>query len=146
MSSADTTMLNSALLGFSSSCDLLLHAIAIYMTLAGQLSDDPQARADRLDILLRDERLARRRAEEELERLRAQPTLESAKKSKGRVNFTARPWLFRYKSQNLEAIEEEDGILSQPSCGGESRQGVAGAVLGVALPPYCTAICVCKSR
>lgn len=104
----------------------------LHMLLSGKLSSAPQARADRLDILLRDERLARWRAEEELERLRAQPLAEPAKKSKGRVNFNARPWLFRYKStrENLESIEEEDGLSSQPSFGGASRQGgvLTGAV------------------
>lgn len=93
---------------------------------------EPQARADRLDNLLRDERLARRRAEEELERLKSQPPAEPPKKSKGRVNFTARPWLFRYTPQNLEAIDEEDGVLSQPSCGGESKNGGVPAAVAPA--------------
>ena len=55
------------------------------------------------------------------------------------MNFTARPWLFRYKSQNLEAIDEEDGVCSQASFGGESRQGaLAGG--GGSLPHNFSAV------
>jgi hypothetical protein len=95
---------------------------------------DAQARADRLEILLRDERLARKRAEEELELLKAKPPPQVQKKSKSRVNFNARPWLFQYKTQSLEGVEDEDGVPSQASSGGDMKQkGVAVGGVGVVL-------------
>lgn len=107
------------------------HALQAAGTRTLLMSATAQAHADRLEILLRDERKARIRAEEELDQLRALPPPEPAKKAKGKVNFIARPWLFRYKTQRaeeLEAIEEEEAVGNQPSIGGDShsRQGAAG--------------------